>query len=278
MRLCNALLIASMIGAPLFAANIKKIGEALLDLDEDEALTVESFSDLANRYKKNNMPYMVARAVSIDAGNRSYTHYFDAQEFNNIVFEGLTRANDRNLNNYANPLNRAPLVAIDYFFLFDPADGAFVYMCSYEDLFLDRAKRDFWKDIFRARQVPLTQESVEAMVRLANRYANGNGIPKNIMKARSYLERVANQTVNEAAAEQARVDLDFMDQEALRNVASSSRPPVVIAPPALPLQPEVQQESHKKGKGKKDKDKKDKKDKGKKDKKDKKKKKNKDQW
>lgn len=217
-------LVASIIMVYL---NSNAAGEAMsLDLQADDPLSCVSYAEALDNYKKHNVSYIVAR-VEITIDGKPYERFFDAQSFNSMVLGGLSRANDKQLANFQDPVSRSPIVGVDYFILKKDNNGGTILetLCSYKDLFLDQKNREYWKDIFRINQYEDPKLQAKGWLRLGYHYLAGDRrVGKNYEKALDYFLRAQDQTVDEDIANQARQEIRMtFGRESFPKEATSGR-------------------------------------------------------
>jgi len=121
--------------------------QEIVDMNQEDPITLESFADLAQAKFTLHRPYIIAR---VEAGG--VHHYYDAHELNHFLFGFLGSSRFKPLNSYQD-IQRIPITRLDYFILNNADEQAFTYLCSYIDLMLQAEQ---WRDYFyRNQSAPL---------------------------------------------------------------------------------------------------------------------------
>lgn len=124
--------------------NVYEGTQEILNMADDDSITLTSFSDLADAKFRINRPYIIARAESVSGTH----HYYDAHALNYYLFGFLGLTGFRSLDTYTDPL-RNKIARLDYFILNSADEEAFVYLCSYVDFI---HKPEYWRDFFYGNQ------------------------------------------------------------------------------------------------------------------------------
>jgi len=86
-----------------------------IDLQEEEAVTRETFEELIQRAASEGRPFILAEVITKSPDSpRPYTHYFDAQY--------IEQWQKDNLENILDPLNRLPVEKIYYYKITSPEE------------------------------------------------------------------------------------------------------------------------------------------------------------
>jgi hypothetical protein len=181
------------------------------DLEADDPLTFLSYAESLDNYKNHKVAYMVARVKTMVDG-KPFWRFLDAQSFNTMVLDGLVKANDKQPENFTDPVSRSPIVEADYYIVKQDDKGAITLekLCSYNDLFMDKENREYWKDIFRVSQYEDPKTQAKGWLRLGYHYLVGGGVIKQSnARARLYFERAAHQTADDNVATQAKMQIEM---------------------------------------------------------------------
>jgi|GEM_PF-2553666 len=195
------------------------------DLEAEDPLTVASYAESLDNYKKHNISYIVARVQTMING-KPFWRFIDAQEFNKIVLGGLVSANDQQPEMFQDPVSREPIVGVEYLIVKKDDKGAITLekLCSYNDLFLNKENREFWKDVLRANQYEDPKMQAKSWLRLGYHYLAGEQTSKNAQKTLEYFLRAFDQTADDDVADQARQQIEMIvGGEMFRTEATSGR-------------------------------------------------------
>lgn len=189
-------------GALLFAVNLKNVQvqgvkePEQLDIDDEDSISQSTFAELIEAKSAENKPYIVARVVSQDAEGKQYVRYIDAHALNAWLFrEGLNDHGFREITHYMDPMNRTPIIKIDYFKIDGVAGKAFEYLCSFDELANNIGD---WRAYFNTNQPPVPRPlSGEELVDLGEQYLSGfdqegNPIPVDYPRALRYFQDALN--------------------------------------------------------------------------------------
>jgi len=111
---------------------------APLNINEDEHLTCESFSELINHQAKLNKPFILARVIT-QKDNRILVHYLDAHSLHAWLFKNYQIPDI--CPDLINPINNQKITHIQYFTI-SKGETSFKYLCSLFDFFYGNRKQD----------------------------------------------------------------------------------------------------------------------------------------
>ncbi len=111
---------------------------APLNINEDEHLTCESFSELINQQAKFNKPFILAR-VTTQKDNLTFVHYLDAHYLHAWLFQKYQFPDI--CPELINPINNQKITHIQYFTI-SKGETSFQYLCSLFDFFYGNRKLD----------------------------------------------------------------------------------------------------------------------------------------
>lgn len=153
--------------------------EQLTTSETGSYLTLDTFAQLIAEKHNHNSSYLLARVVTQDEHSQFYIHYFDAHEFcqylNQFTTEeedreghfvggerrsppGLTGRNAlmyhpfRHNRFFDDLLNHLPITLGVHYFTLAPEASTFTYLCSHENLFINRALRRDLREYFEANE------------------------------------------------------------------------------------------------------------------------------
>jgi TPR repeat protein len=199
-----------------------------LELDGEEAYSTDKFVNFIKAKQKEGLSFIMARVMTRTVGGYN-VHYLDADFLHRAYgvhypFHGTYR-----LMSAIDPLNRSPILNIEYFIISDPNAPAFEYLCSgaetlgeidahtlYRDIFYLNQSEDSGLRFAAARElaphvalIERNRPEIAALIRyyMGEVYYHGHGVADNDAMARQYFEQAANQNINLSATAGAKYNL-----------------------------------------------------------------------
>lgn len=244
---------------PIKVPTLLSAGEENLDLSVIEPYSGTPFAELIAEQHDKNTTYLLARVVTQDQNTKFYIHYFDAQALcqNLNVFTTQIEERDeegkptgyfiggrkisppelitRNVVLYNNdishlpqrfavdPTNRLPITLEIHYFELAKDASAFTYLCSHEDLLIERRNkhyRNYWRSYFQAN-LNLDTATIEG-TRKAEKWATHEGDKKRVEELHKQLQEL--ETTYKAELQAQNEGINYLKKHPQRPVLRQNNP------------------------------------------------------
>jgi|GEM_PF-1223883 TPR repeat protein len=186
-----------------------------LDLNNEDAILLESFKNLIAAKHAKNDSYLLARTIE-KIGEATFVQYLDAHAFNRDLFGQYPLLDHLGeLGQYKHTITRGSIQSLDYYEC-GPQEKIFKFMCAYATLRSNNIdKRKFWRERLHANQEEDLELAAAAKYDLGFMYHYGRGVAVDYAKARQLYEQAASQMHDLDAAVGAKNNLGMIYTEGL---------------------------------------------------------------